>query len=624
MKKTLFIFVLLTIALRLCAAGDVQFTVTAPKAVVKGQQFRISYTVNTQKVKNFRAPSFGDGFEVLMGPSESRSSSTSIINGEVTSSTTITYTYIVLGVSEGEYTIPAATIVADGEQCTSNNLKIKVLPPDQTAATQSASGTAGRGGGQASSSSSASQSGQISDRDLFITATVNKANVYEQEAILLTYKVYFTVNLRSLEIKMPDLKGFHTQEVELQRGEPQLEHYNGRNYNTIVWSQYVLFPQQTGKLEIPSINFEGVVAVRTLRSMDPFDIFMNGGTGYVYVRKNISTPKLSVNVSPLPAGKPSSFMGGVGEFSMKSSLSSTNLKANDAVTLQLEISGVGNMKLINTPEVQWPQDFEAYDPKVENKFSLTRSGLSGKKVIEYLAIPRHAGTFTVPPVEFSYFDLKTKSYKTLTTESYTLQVSKGEGGADAPVVSGYMPKEDLKLIGQDVRYIKSSGDVSFRPRGQYFFGSVACWLWYVVSLLLFLAMVVLHRKRAAENADLARVKTKKANKVAVRRLKVASKLMKENKTADFYDEVLKASWGYVSDKLGIPVADLTKDNIKQELIVRGADKTLCDEFLDLLNQCEFARYAPAAVVGGGMDKVYEIAVSVIGRMEKMKKFNIRK
>ena len=624
MKKTLFIFVLLTIALRLCAAGDVQFTVTAPKAVVKGQQFRISYTVNTQKVKNFRAPSFGDGFEVLMGPSESRSSSTSIINGEVTSSTTITYTYIVLGVSEGEYTIPAATIVADGEQCTSNNLKIKVLPPDQTAATQSASGTAGRGGGQASSSSSASQSGQISDRDLFITATVNKANVYEQEAILLTYKVYFTVNLRSLEIKMPDLKGFHTQEVELQRGEPQLEHYNGRNYNTIVWSQYVLFPQQTGKLEIPSINFEGVVAVRTRRSMDPFDIFMNGGTGYVYVRKNISTPKLSVNVSPLPAGKPSSFMGGVGEFSMKSSLSSTNLKANDAVTLQLEISGVGNMKLINTPEVQWPQDFEAYDPKVENKFSLTRSGLSGKKVIEYLVIPRHAGTFTVPPVEFSYFDLKTKSYKTLTTESYTLQVSKGEGGADAPVVSGYMPKEDLKLIGQDVRYIKSSGDVSFRPRGQYFFGSVACWLWYVVSLLLFLAMVVLHRKRAAENADLARVKTKKANKVAVRRLKVASKLMKENKTADFYDEVLKASWGYVSDKLGIPVADLTKDNIKQELIVRGADKTLCDEFLDLLNQCEFARYAPAAVVGGGMDKVYEIAVSVIGRMEKMKKFNIRK
>lgn len=616
MKKILYLFVMLAaVAMQVRAAGDVSFTASAPKAVVKGKQFRLSYTVTTQKVKDFRAPSFGDAFEVLMGPSQSHSSSTSIVNGEVSSTSTITYTYILLGTEEGEYSIPAATIVANGESLSSNTLKIKVLPPDQTAQGQQGGSATGRRGGTSPSASSSS-GGQISDRDLFITATVNKANVFEQEAILLTYKVYFLVNLRSLEIKMPDLKGFHTQEVELQRGEPQLEHYNGRNYNTIVWSQYVLFPQQTGKLDIPSINFEGVVAVRTQRSMDPFDIFMNGGAGYVDVRKTISTPKLTVNVSPLPAGKPAGFSGGVGEFKLNSSISTTELKTNDAVTLKLEISGVGNMKLIGTPEVQWPQDFETYDPKVDNKFSLTRGGLSGKKVIEYLAIPRHAGTFTVPAVEFSYFDLKTKSYQTLTTQPYTLQVAKGEGSAEGTVVSGYTNKEDLKLIGQDIRYIKT-GEVSFQPRGRFLLGSVACWLWYVVPLLLFLTVVLVHRKRAAENADLARVKTRKANKVAVRRLKLAAKLMREDKKEAFYDEVLKASWGYVSDKLGIPVARLTKDNIEQELTSRGADKALCDEFLGVLGQCEFARYAPGAVAGG-MEQVYESAAAVIGKLEKLK------
>ncbi|MBQ4622707.1 MAG: protein BatD, partial [Bacteroidaceae bacterium] len=336
MKKILYLFVMLAaVAMQVRAAGDVSFTASAPKAVVKGKQFRLSYTVTTQKVKDFRAPSFGDAFEVLMGPSQSHSSSTSIVNGEVSSTSTITYTYILLGTEEGEYSIPAATIVANGESLSSNTLKIKVLPPDQTAPGQQGGSATGRRGGTSPSASSSS-GGQISDRDLFITATVNKANVFEQEAILLTYKVYFLVNLRSLEIKMPDLKGFHTQEVELQRGEPQLEHYNGRNYNTIVWSQYVLFPQQTGKLEIPSINFEGVMAVRTQRSMDPFDIFMNGGAGYVDVRKTISTPKLTVNVSPLPAGKPAGFSGGVGEFKLNSSISTTELKTNDAVTLKLE------------------------------------------------------------------------------------------------------------------------------------------------------------------------------------------------------------------------------------------------------------------------------------------------
>lgn len=605
MKKILFLLFALLVAHVSAIADEVQFTASAPGAVVKGEQFRVSYTVTTQKVKEFRAPSF-EGFEVLMGPSSSRSSSTSIVNGEVTSTSTITYTYILMGVKEGEYSIPGASIVADGDSKTSNSLKIKVLPPDQTTGNGQ---QAGRGQGRASG---ASANGQISNNDLFITATVNKTNAYEQEAILLTYKVYFTVNLRELEIKMPDLKGFLTQEVELQRGQPTLEHYQGRNYNTIVWSQYVLFPQQAGKLEIPSINFDATVAVRTQRSIDPFDMFFNGGSSYVDVRKTISTPKLTVNVTPLPTGKPASFAGGVGEFDLKSSITTTELKANEAVTLKLEISGVGNMKLVSTPDVDFPQDFETYDPKVDNKFSLTRNGLSGKKVIEYLAIPRHAGTFTIPPVEFSYFDLKTKSYKTLTTEPYELNVAKGEGGSDQ-VVTSFTNKEDVRLIGQDIRYIKT-GDVRLMPKGQFLFGTWLYFLWYIVPLVLLVAVIIIYRKRAIENANVTKVRNKNANKMAVKRLKLAAKLLKEAKQEAFYEEVLKALWGYISDKMNIPVASLSKDNVEQQLQQHGVDKVLSDEFLRILNECEFARYAPSSIVGG-MDKVYAAAIEVISKME---------
>lgn len=270
------------------------------------------------------------------------------------------------------------------------------------------------------------------------------------------------------------------------------------------------------------------------------------------------------------------------------------------------------MKLVSTPDVDFPQDFETYDPKVDNKFSLTRNGLSGKKVIEYLAIPRHAGTFTIPPVEFSYFDLKTKSYKTLTTEPYELNVAKGEGGSDQ-VVTSFTNKEDVRLIGQDIRYIKT-GDVRLMPKGQFLFGTWLYFLWYIVPLVLLVAVIIIYRKRAIENANVTKVRNKNANKMAVKRLKLAAKLLKEAKQEAFYEEVLKALWGYISDKMNIPVASLSKDNVEQQLQQHGVDKVLSDEFLRILNECEFARYAPSSIVGG-MDKVYAAAIEVISKME---------
>ena len=604
MRKIIFLLFTILAAWQVKAADKVRFVAEAADVVVSGDQVRLVFTVNSQDIKDFRAPSI-KGFDVLMGPSRSQQSSIQIINGKRTSNSSTAFTYILLAGNPGTYTIPAASVEVNGEKVFSNAISIKVLPQDQT------SGNSGNnGGGSASSSRSQAAGSRISSNDLFITATASKTTVHEQEAILLTYKVYTVVNLRQLYGKMPDLKGFHTQEVELpQQKTFTLEHYKGRNYNTTVWSQYVLFPQQTGKLEIPSITFDGVVAQQTI-SDDPFDAFFNGG-GYVEVKKKITTPKVVINVQPLPA-KPAGFSGAVGEFKRASSINATDVKTNDAVTIKLTLSGTGNMKLIGTPEVKFPQDFEIYDPKVTDDYKLTNSGLTGTKTFEYLAIPRHAGNFTIPAIEFTYFDLKSNSYKTLKTEAYNLKVAKGQGNADQ-VISDFTNKESVKMLGKDIRFIKL-GDSSLRPKGDFFFGTVGYYLCYLIPLLLFVVFAVIYRQKALENANVAKVKTKKANKVATRRMKLAGKLLAENKKNEFYDEVLKALWGYISDKLSIPVSQLSKDNIEAELTNYGVQEALIAEFIGVLNECEYARYAPGNE-NEAMDKVYSASVEVISKME---------
>lgn len=604
MRKIIFLLFTILAAWQVKAADKVRFVAEAADVVVSGDQVRLVFTVNSQDIKDFRAPSI-KGFDVLMGPSRSQQSSIQIINGKRTSNSSTAFTYILLAGSPGTYTIPAASVEVNGEKVFSNAISIKVLPQDQN------SGNSGNnGGGSASSSRSQAAGSRISANDLFITATASKTTVHEQEAILLTYKVYTVVNLRQLYGKMPDLKGFHTQEVELpQQKTFTLEHYKGRNYNTTVWSQYVLFPQQTGKLEIPSITFDGVVAQQTV-SDAPFDAFFNGG-GHVEVKKKITTPKVVINVQPLPA-KPAGFSGAVGEFKLASSINATDVKTNDAVTIKLTLSGTGNMKLIGTPEVKFPQDFEIYDPKVTDDYKLTNSGLTGTKTFEYLAIPRHAGNFTIPAVEFTYFDLKSNSYKTLKTEAYNLKVAKGQGNADQ-VISDFTNKESVKMLGRDIRFIKL-GDSSLRPKGDFFFGTVGYYLCYLIPLLLFVVFAVIYRQKALENANVAKVKTKKANKVATRRMKLAGKLLAENKKNEFYDEVLKALWGYISDKLSIPVSQLSKDNIEAELTNYGVQEALIAEFIGVLNECEYARYAPGNE-NEAMDKVYSASVEVISKME---------
>lgn len=601
MRKIVCLWIaLLALTVQAYADDKVTFTASAPDAVAVGDQFRLSYTVNTQKVKNFRAPSI-KGFDVLMGPS--RSYSMQSINGNTTE--TLTFTYILLAQKEGEYTIPGATITANGDQMLSNSVKIKVLPADKTNSSQS--------GNTQSTSRSSSSGTSISNNDLFITATASKTTAYEQEAILLTYKIYTVVDLRGFDnVKLPDFKGFHSQEVELPNDRRWgLEHYKGRNYHSTIYRQFVLFPQQSGKLTIDAARFDA--SIEKMDAIDdPFEAFFNGGAGSIQIKKTLMTPKLTIDVKPLPAGKPADFSGGVGEFNISSSINSTKVKTNDAITVKVVISGTGNLKLVGEPEVKFPEDFEVYDPKMDSKFRLTNAGLSGNKVIEYLAIPRNAGTYKIPAIKFSYFDIKSRSYKTLTTEEYTVQVEKGAGNA-SQTIANFTNKEDLKVLNEDIRFIKQN-DVKLSPKGKYFFGSMGYWLFYIIPGLIFIACFLIYRKQIAANANVAKVRTKKANKVAVKRMKQAGKLLAANEKDAFYDEVLKALWGYISDKLSIPVSQLSKDNIEEELRKYGVAEDLIKEFLNALNSCEFARFAPGDA-NQAMDKVYSDSLEVISKME---------
>lgn len=613
-KRLLLPVILLLMAGIQAIAQDVSFTAQAPQAVVVGERFRITYKVDSRDSKEFRAPDM-KSLNVLAGPSTSTSSSTQIINGQISSSYTMTYTYVVVATQEGDVELDGATITAGGKQVTSNRLTIKVLPPDQTSQQQQGS-RQGQGSSQSANQRTSGQTSTASSADeLFMLATVDKTTVYEQEALLLTFKIYKlpSVDLRTMSNKMPDLKNCHVQEVELpQQKEFNLEHYNGRNYQTMVWSQYVLFPQHSGELEIPATPFEGVVAQRVEnRSNDVFDMFFNSSR-YVEVKKDLTTRSIKINVKPLPQGKSSAFYGGVGDFTISSSISSTDVTANDAVTVRVILSGTGNLKLVKTPEIKFPQDFDIYDPKVENKYTIKGGRQTGNKVYEYLVIPRHAGQYTIPALEFQYFDPKSASYKTVKTDEYTLNVAKGQGGGESQTSVSYVNKEDLKYVGQDVRF--HATPVALKSDSTQFFGSLLFWLLLVLPLVILLALVVISRKRIADNANIAKVRVKKASSVASKRLKVARKLMKENRKNEFYDEMMRALLGYFGDKLSIPVAELSKDNIQSELKRRAVAEEPVKQVVALLDDCEFARFAPGDDTGR-MDRIYEQAVGVIGQIE---------
>ena len=601
--KKIIIFLTILFSTFSAYAQNLNFTATAPAAVANQSQFRVTFTINGN-ANDFRIGEI-DGFSVLMGPSTSRSQNVQIMNGKTESSVSTTFTFVLQAQKEGTFTIPAATVTVDNQRYVSNTLTVRVLPVDSPDTQQ-----------QGNSQSSASQN--ISGVEVFVRAIPSKTTVFEQEAILLTFKLYARgVNVAGFSnMKFPEPKGFLAQEIELANDRQwTLENYNDKNYNTVILKQTLLFPQYSGELEIGSGTFETVLRVANQSSRRGFfDDFFNT---YQDVKRTINSSPVKIKVKPLPIGKPKSFANAVGTFTMKSSINTTGLKANEPITIKVEIAGTGNLRLIKNPEIVFPASFEVYDPKIELKTKNTTSGVVGTRTIEYLAIPRHAGNFTIPAAEFSFFDLKTQTYKTLKTSVFNIKVEKGEGTTNE-TVTNFVSQEALKFLGSDIRHINTE-NLKLKPKDDFFFGSISFTLSYLIPLLLAIVLFIVFRKQAKENANIALVRTKKANKIATKRLKIAKKYLEEKEKGKFYDEVLKALWGYFSDKLNIPVARLTKDNIESELSKAGIDEALIADFNNILSTCEYAQYAP----GSGseeMEQLYNQTIEKIGELEvKIKK-----
>lgn len=602
-RKILFISLLLLSSWMVWADEPVRFSASAPSTVIVDKPFQLVFTVNSTG-KDLKAPDFNN-FEVLAGPFQSTSSSYQIINGKTSSSVSISYTYTLQATKTGTYSIPPASIMVEGQKYSSNGLSIKVLPDDGSAQSNSAS--------KQSSASSAS----LSSDKIFIRAEVSKSSVYEQEPIVVTYKLYTLADVVGMNnMKMPDFNGFLKQELDQnQNKQLSYENYNGRNYGTIVLYQVLLYPQHTGNITIDKANFEAVVRIQNktqVRSI--FDDFFDS---YTNVNKNIVAPAITVRVNALPGSKPANFSGVVGKFAMNTSITSTQVKANEAVTLKVVISGSGNMKMIKNPEIRFPDGFEIYDPKVNNNFKVSTNGVSGSKTIEYLFIPRNAGDFVIPSAEYGYFDLQDKTYKTLKTPEYVLKVSKSKGGETTVVTNSFVNKEDVKQLGKDIRFIDTS-DFMIEKENEPLFGTLNGWLLYIIPLLMSLIIFFILSKKTKENANIQFVRNKKANKLAQKRLKLAQKLLNEGKKDQFYEEILKAVWNYLSDKLAIPAAELTKIRIENELISRTVDTDAVKQITEILNTCEYARYAPNSGQHE-MGNLYTEAIEAISNLESIMK-----
>ena len=441
---------------------------------------------------------------------------------------------------------------------------------------------------------------------------LSKTSVYEQEPILVTFKIYTkAANIRSLDnATFPSFEGFVLQDIPIENPQIELEHYQGVNYQVVTIKRALLYPQRSGNIEISKGDFE--VSVQVVR---PMQSFFGVIQGYADVEKSISTAAQTVKVKPLPANKPTSFTNAVGNFKIKSSISTTTPKANEALTYKLVISGNGNLKYIKDPELKFPGDFEVYDPKTEVDVKTTTSGVTGSRVIEYTVIPRSAGDFKIPAVEFSYFDIAAQSYKTIQTDSYELKVAKGAG--QSGTVADFTNKTDLKVLATDIRYIKG-GEFSLAKEDETIFGSLIYWLYYIIPTLIFIGYIIINRKQAQLNSNVDLLKNRKANKVASKRLKVAATYLKTYKKEKFYAEVLKAIWGYISDKLTIPISELSRDNVSQELKSYGATDELVSKIINIIDSCEFAQYAPSQS-NETMDNLYKDSVDVIGEMENIVK-----
>ncbi len=601
MKKIGWYIILLLLMLGYHVHVDAQhISVSAPSHVAAGENFRVAYTINTSDVEEFRMGGVQEGLEVIAGPYTSSQSSYQMINGHTSSSSSVTITYTLYAAKNGSFTIGASHAVVGGKRLSSRPVKIQVSGHAQR--TNGAPNMHGQDSYDQPRMRSAGSA--ISGSDLFIKVSASKKRVHEQEPILLTYKVYTQVDLTQLEGKMPDLKGFHTQEVPLpQQKTFHTETVNGRPYKCVTWSQYVMYPQMTGRLEIPSITFKGIV-VQQNRNVDPMEAFFNGGSGYVEVKKDIKAPGITLQVDPLPQ-RPANFSGGVGKFNISASLDKKEVKAGEPITLRVVVGGIGNLKLLKQPVVNFPKDFDKYDAKVTDKTRLTANGVEGNMVYDFLAVPRNQGSYTIPSVELTYYDTGKNAYKTIKTQPFKVEVEKGDGTS--------AESEDFASQDKDIHTIKL-GKAEQHKADEMFFGSFGYWISLLMPLIAFVVLLIVFRRRAIENADIVKKRSNRAGKIATKRLRLANKLMLQGKQGEFYDEVMRALWGYMSYKLNMPAEKLNRDNIRETLGRHFVDDATIEKFTTALDECEFERYAPGDAAGN-MNRTFESAMTAIMDIE---------
>jgi hypothetical protein len=582
---------------------NVSFSLRAPSVVEMNQQFKVEYTI-TNASPQISEPDLKD-FVVLGGPSQSQSSSVYMTNGNYTRTTTLSIYYILTPKKEGTFTISPSSFKLNGETIMSNAVTIKVVPAGQNTSHQG-NGQSNQGG-QANNATTASN-------DVFIRTTFSKKSVYEQEEIIATITLYHRGNVLEIEdAKMPEYKGFISKDIQLKReDQPGTDVVNGVKYQTFKLKQTILYPQKSGPIEIEKGQLSAILQVPTggqRRGFWGFDDIFNT---MKRVRKIIPIEGTKIEVKALPTeGKPADFNNAVGSFKMESDISKTETKAYEPITIKVKISGSGNIKYVKSPTFEFPSDFDTYPPKENLKIN----GNSGTREIDYLVIPRHAGTFEIPAATFSYFDLNTKRYNTLKTKAFTLNVEKGDNNADnSQIISNYTNKENVKYLGKEIRYINAN-NTQVEKSEKNIYGSLGFWLWYIIPLLLFIALVILYRKQIKENANVALVKNKRANKQAKKRLKKADTYLQSGESESFYEEVMKALWGYVSDKLSIPLSQLNKETIEEELTNRNVEDDTIQSFMDILRTCEFARFAKSDSQNS-MDELYNQTVDVIGKLEE--------
>lgn len=600
-------------------AQDPTLKVSCPRQVSVGQKFQVVFESNAEG-KNFTAPSF-EGFNVVGGPFQSSSSSFQMVNGSMSHSVSVTYTYALSAYQEGTFHIGSASLTVKGDKITSQPFDITVSPDNGGGGAASGNGGSSSQGGQRSNTDDP----QVSGKDLFLKVVPSKRSVYLGEQFVLTYKLYTKVPVSSLSVsKAPSYPSAWTKDISQNAGgslRQTSEYVNGIEYTVAEIQKMVLVPQRAGKFVIDPMTIECVAQIQTQRSnqrsMDPFEAFFNDpffGRNYTNVQKELSSGSLGIDVKALPTeGKPESFMGAVGNYSYKTEIDKAELKTNEAFTLTLTVSGTGNIELLQMPEPVFPPDFEVYDPKIVTNVESNGNGLGGTKIAEYLVIPRRAGDFVVAPIEFSFFDANAGRYVTSQSPLYNIHVEKGEGGdPDNNIFASN--QEDIKYLGSDIRHIQT-GDAHLRPNHSAFFATAPYFVALIALLIIFLVAVILSKKHAKDKNDVVGMRNKHATKEANKRLKNASKYLKDKDQDQFYVEMSAALWGYIADKCGIEQSKLSMDTVSEAMKAKNVPDDLVAEFVDTLSSCEFARFAPGDAEQK-MEGLYHKGLDVITQAER--------